>query len=70
MNTITDFRNSAQIQEVGLDALVNTLGTVGAVRFLQIFSHGTGDCVNEKYSGEEPSIDEIVENIYKKRCVV
>jgi hypothetical protein len=41
--------NQAEILREGLDALVQKLGKVGAVRFLQLFNKNNGDSVEDKH---------------------
>ena len=68
MNTAINFRNQAEIQKEGLDALVQRLGRVGAIRFLQLFNGGNGDAVKEKHERDAAlnmGMDEITEAIYK-----
>jgi hypothetical protein len=47
----------------GYEALVNGLGPVEAVRFLQHFSHGKGDYTKERHQRPTPSIDQIVKQM-------
>jgi len=37
-----------EIHKQGIDALVNVLGPIDAVRFLQIYDQGTGDYTQER----------------------
>ncbi|MBQ4236973.1 MAG: hypothetical protein II716_09065 [Treponema sp.] len=56
---INDF---VQIRTLGLEALKDALGVVGATRFLQQYDTGYGDYTKEKYTRE----DESAEDIYKQ----
>ena len=58
----------SQIRKVGMEALTKDLGPIGMVRFLHFFETGIGDYTKEreKWLGE-PSIQNIVEEIKKKR---
>lgn len=38
----------AQLRQLGIEALVQALGTVGMVRFLQQFDRGTGDYTHDR----------------------
>lgn len=51
-----NMNNFVQIRMAGLETLKNTLGTVGAVRFMQQYDTGYGDYTKEKY--ERPEDDE------------
>jgi hypothetical protein len=53
---------NAEIQKNGLNALKESLGVTGMLRFLEQFDHGgSGDYTAEKYENEEtePSDEEI-----------
>jgi hypothetical protein len=71
MSTAVNYRNQAEIKEEGIDALVQRLGRVGAVRFLQLISGGYGDSVKEKHERDANltmTMDEIAEEIYKMQA--
>lgn len=57
-----------EIRKEGLKALVERLGVVGAIRFLQQFEIGEGDYTKdrEKFLGDK-SVDELVEEIKTRR---
>ena len=57
-----------EIRREGLRALVERLGVVGAVRFLQLFERGKGDYTKdrEKFLGDK-SVEELVEEIKARR---
>jgi len=68
MNVAVNFRNQAEVQKAGLDALVQRLGRVGAIRFLQLYHGGHGDSVKEKHERDATlnmSMDEIASAVYK-----
>lgn len=57
-----DTTTNAEIQKNGLNALKESLGVTGMLRFLEQFDHGgSGDYTAKKYENEEtePSDDEI-----------
>lgn len=53
------------VRVVGIQALVESLGPVGFARFIQQFETGYGDYTKEKYLGQEPSMDEINQELQK-----
>lgn len=55
--------NFTQIRMVGLEALKNALGAVGAVRFLQQYDTGYGDYTKEKYAISEEDEDSIFDEL-------
>lgn len=62
ITTKHDTTNNAEIQKNGLNALKESLGVIGMLRFLEQFDHGgSGDYTAEKYENEEtePSDEEI-----------
>jgi hypothetical protein len=73
MNTEINYRNQAEIQKEGLDALVQRLGKVGTVRFLQLFNKDSGDSVKDKherdamYEGMGMTVDDIADAINQRR---
>jgi len=48
LDNIINQRNQTEIQKEGLDALVQRLGRVGAVKFMQLFNRSSGDSVEDK----------------------
>ena len=54
-----NINNFALIRTLGLDALKNALGVVGATRFLQQYDTGYGDYTKEKYTVEEENAEDI-----------
>jgi len=67
MNKSVDLKNPIALHKAGIDALVQELGGVGAIRFLQLFDKGSGDYTKEKYERDEMSIDEIADAISRMR---
>ena len=69
MNTMTkpaiNINNFVQIRMVGLEALKNALGTVGATRFLQQFDTGSGDYTKEKYALPEEDAESVYAELGK-----
>ncbi len=62
ITTKHDTTTNAEIQKNGLNALKESLGVTGMLRFLEQFDHGgSGDYTAEKYENEEtePSDEEI-----------
>lgn len=53
------------VRVAGIQALVESLGPVGFARFIQQFETGYGDYTKEKYLGQEPSMDEIDQELQK-----
>ena len=58
-----NMNNFTQIRMVGLEALKNALGAVGAVRFLQQYDTGYGDYTKEKYAIQEAGEESIFEEL-------
>lgn len=56
-----------QIQQEGLDVLVDKLGPDDAIRFLQIYESGSGDWTKDrkKYLDKDP--DKIIKHIMERR---
>lgn len=57
--------SQAAVRVAGIQALVESLGPVGFARFIQQFETGYGDYTKEKYLGQEPSMDEINQELQK-----
>ncbi|BAZ83827.1 hypothetical protein [Dolichospermum compactum] len=47
-----------EIRQQGYKALIESLGVVGMLRFIQQFEIGYGDYTTEKYQLEEPTIED------------
>lgn len=56
-----------EIRKEGIEALAKALGPIGMVRFIQSFDLGSGDYTKERKKWLNQSIDEIVEEIEKRR---
>ena len=56
-----------QIQQEGLDVLVDKLGPVDAIRFLQIYEPGSGDWTKDRKKYLEQDPEKIIKNIMGKR---
>ena len=56
-----------EIRKKGIEALADALGIVGMIRFLQSFDTGKGDYTKERSQWLKGSINEIVDDIKKKR---
>ena len=54
-----NINNPMEIRMVGMKALKDALGNVGAVRFLQQYDLGYGDYTKEKQNELDLSLDEI-----------
>lgn len=54
-----NINNPMEIRMVGMKALKDDLGNVGAVRFLQQYDLGYGDYTKEKQNEPDLSLDEI-----------
>ena len=68
MNAVINYRNQAEVQKAGLDALIQRLGRVGTIRFLQLYHSGSGDSVKEKHERDDTlnmSMDDIADDINK-----
>jgi len=56
-----------QIQQEGLDVLVDKLGPADAIRFLQIYEPGSGDWTKDRKKYLEQDPEKIIKNIMGKR---
>jgi hypothetical protein len=56
-----------QIQQEGLDVLVDKLGPVDAIRFLQIYEPGSGDWTKDRKKYLEKDPDKIIKRIMERR---
>ncbi|NEP82084.1 MAG: hypothetical protein F6K39_30435 [Okeania sp. SIO3B3] len=50
-----------EIRQQGYKALIDSLGVVGMLRFLQELDVGSGDYTKEKYQLEEPTFEDFEE---------
>ena len=56
-----------QVQQEGLDVLVEKLGPDDAIRFLQIYETGSGDWTQDRKKILEKDPDKIIKSIMEKR---
>lgn len=57
-----------ELRRVGIDALVEALGPVGTVRFLQQFDPGRGDYTAHRGAIlGEPTVDEVMDEVERRR---
>lgn len=56
-----------QVQQEGLDVLVEKLGPDDAIRFLQIYETGSGDWTTDRKKILEKDPDKIIKRIMEKR---
>jgi hypothetical protein len=57
-----------EVERAGLAALSRELGTVGLIRFLQLFETGYGDYTAERHQWlDDQSLDEILARIEARR---
>jgi len=56
-----------QIRQQGYKALIDSLGVVGMLRFLQQFEAGYGDYTKEKYQLNEPTLEDFQEFVRQKK---
>jgi len=65
MIAATSLNNMAEIRAVGLKALLEALGPIGMVRFMQQYDAGYGDYTKEKYELPDMTMEDI-DNALKK----
>ena len=56
-----------QIQQEGLEVLVDKLGPDDAIRFLQIYEQGSGDWTKDRKKYLEKDPDKIIKSIMERR---
>jgi hypothetical protein len=56
-----------QIQQEGLDVLVEKLGPDDAIRFLQIYETGSGDWTKDRKKFLDNDPDKIIKSIMERR---
>jgi hypothetical protein len=56
-----------QVQQEGLDVLVEKLGPDDAIRFLQIYETGSGDWTSDRKKILEKDPDKIIKSIMERR---
>jgi hypothetical protein len=67
MSSKTDVKSINEIRKLGIDALAEALGPVDMARFLQSFDLGRGDYTKEREKWLDQGLEEIVEEIKKRR---
>jgi hypothetical protein len=67
MSSKTDVKSINEIRKLGIDALAEALGPVDMARFLQSFDLGSGDYTKEREKWLDQGLEEIVEEIKKRR---
>jgi len=60
-------RTLNEIRKRGIEALAKALGPIGMVRFIQSFDLGKGDYTKERFQWLEQDMDEIIDEIERKR---
>jgi len=60
-------RTLNEIRKRGIEALAKALGPIGMVRFIQSFDLGKGDYTKERFQWLEQDMDEIINEIERKR---
>ena len=56
----------AEIRKTGYKALIDSLGVVGMLRFLQQLEIGSGDYTLERHQSTEPTLEEFRQFITEK----
>ena len=56
-----------EIRIQGFEALVKDLGPADAIRFIQSYSHGSGDYTKEREASLEKDFDTVVNGIMERR---
>ena len=51
----------------GFEVLVKNLGPADAIRFIQSYSHGSGDYTKERKAGLKKDLDTVVAGIMERR---
>jgi len=59
MIATASLNNMTEIRTVGLKALLEALGPIGMVRFMQQYDAGYGDYTKEKYGLPDMAMEEI-----------
>ena len=57
----------SRIQQEGMQALINTLGPVDAIRFIKIYDPGYGDYTNDRKNWLPDDPDEYFKSIESRR---
>lgn len=67
MSSKMDVKSINEIRKLGIDALAEALGPVDMVRFLQSFDLGSGDYTKQRAKWLDQSLEEIVDEIKRRR---
>ena len=59
MTATLNVNNLTEIRRMGLQALIEALGPVGMVRFIQQYENGSGDYTEEKYKKPDFTVEEV-----------
>jgi hypothetical protein len=66
INTEINMHDQFMIRKIGMDALREKLGVVGAVRFIRQFSKGSGDYTRDRWQWlDEDTFDDILKGVKK-----
>ena len=60
-------RTLNEIRKRGIEALAKALGPIGMIRFIQSFDLGKRDYTKERFQWLEQDMDEIIDEIERKR---
>jgi len=64
MNSGTNLRTPISLQKAGIDALVQALGAVDAMRFIRLFDNGYGDYTKERHAiFDNMTVDDILNDM-------
>ena len=64
MNSSANLRTPISLQKAGLDALVQALGAVDAMRFIRLFDNGYGDYTKERHATfDNMTVDDILNDM-------
>ena len=55
-----------EIRKTGYKALIDALGVVGTLRFLQQLDIGSGDYTKERYEADEPNLEDFRQFVVSK----
>ncbi|MCL2442861.1 MAG: hypothetical protein FWD13_05275 [Treponema sp.] len=66
MTATFNVNNQTEVRKMGLQALQESLGVVGMLRFIQQYENGFGDYTEEKYQKTDFTVEEI-DMMLKKR---
>jgi len=64
---VNEAKTISEIRKIGIEALAKALGPIGMVRFIQSFDLGKGDYTKERSQWLDQSVDEIVDEIKRRR---